>query len=216
MTIQKLFYNVFSMQFFGVDLQELIQAVGYIGLFIILFAETGLFIGFFLPGDSLLFVAGLLAYEGLFNPMLLILVIALGAILGNIFGYAFGFRVGKKLFDRPDSKIFKKEHLKTAESYYELHGGKTILLARFIPIVRTFAPIVAGVGKMNYRSFLIYNITGAIGWTVLLVMGGYFLGSLVPNVDRYLLPIIILIIIFSFIPGVLHYLSERKKKAALN
>ena len=199
------------MQFFGVDLQELIQTAGYIGLFAILFAETGLFIGFFLPGDSLLFVAGLLAYQGLFNPMLLILVIALGAILGNIFGYAFGFRVGKKLFDRPDSKIFKKKHLEAAESYYELHGGKTILLARFIPIIRTFAPIVAGVGKMNYRSFLIYNITGAIGWTVLLVMGGYFLGSLVPDVDKYLLPIIILIIIFSFIPGVLHYLKERKK-----
>ncbi len=200
------------MHFFGIDLQEMIRTVGYIGIFLILFAETGLFIGFFLPGDSLLFVAGLLAYQGFFHPAILIPVIALGAILGNVAGYAFGHKVGAKLFQRPDSKIFKKEHLQTAESFYEKHGGKTILLARFIPIVRTFAPIVAGVGKMEYKTFLAYNIGGAIGWTVLLVMGGYFLGSLVKDVDRYILPIVLLIIILSFLPGVLHYLNEKRKK----
>lgn len=199
------------MQFFGIDLQELIRTAGYIGLFAILFAETGLFIGFFLPGDSLLFVAGLLAYQGFFHPIALMAVIAAGAILGNIVGYAFGYRVGTKLFDRKDSLIFKKQHLITAKSFYENHGGKTILLARFVPIVRTFAPIVAGVGEMEYRSFLIYNITGAIGWTVLLVMGGYFLGSLVQDVDKYLLPIILGIIVLSFLPGVFHYLKEKKK-----
>jgi len=199
------------MHFFGFDLQELIRTAGYIGLFAILFAETGLFIGFFLPGDSLLFVAGLLAYQGLFHPALLVAVIAAGAITGNIAGYAFGYRVGAKLFQRPDSKIFKQQHLRTAESFYEEHGGKTILLARFIPIVRTFAPIVAGVGKMEYKTFLAYNIGGAIGWTILLVMGGYFLGSLVKDVDKYLLPIVLLIIVISFLPGVFHYLKERKK-----
>jgi membrane-associated protein len=202
------------MHFFGIDLQQLIQTAGYVGLFLILFAETGLFIGFFLPGDSLLFVAGLLAYQGLFHPALLMLVIAAGAILGNIAGYAFGYRVGVKLFQRPDSKIFKQQHLRTAESFYEEHGGKTILLARFIPIVRTFAPIVAGVGKMDYKTFLAYNIGGAIGWTVLLVMGGYFLGSLVKDVDKYLLPIVLVIIVLSFLPGVFHYLKEKKRNQA--
>ena len=198
------------MHFFGIDLQELVRTIGYLGIFAILFAETGLFMGFFLPGDSLLFVAGLLAYQGFFHPAILIVVIAAGAITGNMVGYAFGARVGAKLFERPDSRIFKKKHLETAKSFYEVHGGKTILLARFIPIVRTFAPIVAGVGRMPYRAFVLYNIVGAFIWTLLLVLGGYFLGQLVKDVDRYLLPIILLIIVISFLPGVWHYMMEKK------
>ena len=200
------------MHFLGIDLVEFIKAVGYIGLFVIVFAETGLFVGFFFPGDSLLFVAGLLAYQGLFNPALLILLLFVAAVTGNMTGYAFGKKVGIKLFDREDSRIFKKKHLISARNYYEEHGGKTIFLARFIPIVRTFAPIVAGTGEMRYRTFFWYNVIGAFVWTVALVSLGYFLGSIVKDVDRYILPIVAIIIVVSFLPGVFHYLKQKKKK----
>lgn len=199
------------MDFFGIDLLQFIKTVGYLGLFSIIFAETGLFLGFFLPGDSLLFVAGLLAYQGFFNVGLLMSGIFIAAVLGNIAAYAFGYRVGEKLFQREDSRLFKKKHLETARAFYGRHGGKTILLARFIPIVRTFAPIVAGIGKMNYASFLVYNVGGAFVWSFGLVTLGYLLGSVVKDVDRYILPIVLLIIAVSFLPGVLHYLKEKRK-----
>lgn len=202
------------MDFFGIDLAQIIKTVGYAGLFVVIFAETGLFLGFFLPGDSLLFVAGLLVYQGFFNVAMLVLVIFIAAVLGNIVAYAFGYRVGARLFQREDSRFFRKKHLETAHAFYDQHGGKTIFLARFIPIVRTFAPIVAGVGKMNYASFLTYNVAGAFIWSSGLVVSGYLLGSVVKDVDRYILPIVLLIIVVSFLPGVSHYLKEKKKAVA--
>lgn len=188
---------------------ELIRTVGLLGLFAIVFAETGLFLGFFLPGDSLPFVAGLLAAQGLFPVSMLILVLLVAAITGNITGYWFGKKVGPKLFEREDSLLFRKAHVRRAQSFYEKHGAKTIMLARFIPIVRTFGPIVAGIAGMKYRSFMPYNVLGAVLWTVGLTSGGYLFGNLITDIDRYLLPVILAIIIISFLPAVWHIWQER-------
>lgn len=204
------FIQVFIDGVFRGDLIGLIKAVGYVGLFGIVFAETGLFLGFFLPGDSLLFVAGFLAGQHFFSIPILVSGLFVSAVLGNITGYEFGRRIGPKLFNREDSFLFKKQHVLKAQNFYEHHGPKMIMLARFMPIVRTFAPIVAGVANMRYRTFLIYNILGAFIWTVSLVFLGYFLGSVI-DVDRYLLPIILLIIFLSFLPGIISYIKERRK-----
>ncbi|MGK2849025.1 MAG: DedA family protein [Minisyncoccota bacterium] len=199
------------MTFFGVDLVALVHAIGYLGVFGIVFAETGLFLGFFLPGDSLLFVAGLLAGQGFFSLPILIGGLFISGVAGNIVGYEFGRRVGSKLFSQEDSLIFKKRHALTAQSFYDQHGPKTILLARFMPIVRTFAPIVAGVANMRYRVFLLYNILGAFLWTAGLVLAGSFLGSVI-DIDRYLLPIILLIVFLSFLPGIISYCRVKRKQ----
>lgn len=202
------------MTYFGVDLLALLETVGYVGLCFIIFAETGLFLGFFLPGDSLLFIAGLLAAEGFFSlPLLIVLVIA-SAIVGNLVGYEFGRRVGPKLFVREDSLLFKKSHVIRAQEFYEKYGGKTLVLARFMPIVRTFVPILAGVGKMRWVSFLAYNIVGAVLWVGMLLVLGFSLGRVVKNVDHYLLPIVIAIVVVSFLPGVVSYVRERRKQMA--
>lgn len=198
------------MNYLGVDLGELIRTVGLVGLFCIVFAETGLFLGFFFPGDSLLFVAGLLAAQGLFPVSVLILVLLVAAITGNMAGYWFGKKVGPKLFERDDSLLFRKAHVRRAQSFYEKHGAKTIMLARFVPIVRTFGPIVAGIAEMNYRSFMMYNVLGALLWTVGLTSGGYLFGNLITDIDRYLLPVILAIIIISFLPAVWHIWKERR------
>lgn len=199
-----------GMSFFGIDLMTLIQTVGYTGIFSIVFAETGLFLGFFLPGDSLLFVAGVLAGQKFFSLPILIIGLFISAVLGNVVGYEFGRRIGPKLFNKDDSFIFKKAHATRAQSFYEKHGPKTIVLARFMPIVRTFAPIVAGVGNMRYRVFFFYNLIGGLLWTVTLVMLGYLLGSVI-DVDKYLLPIVLLIIFLSFLPGILSYIKEKRR-----
>lgn len=199
------------MTFFGIDLVSLIETIGYIGVFSIVFAETGLFLGFFFPGDSLLFVSGFLASQDIFSLPLLITGVFLAAVIGNLFGYEFGKRVGPKLFSREDSLIFKKAHALKAQAFYDKHGPKTIVLARFMPIVRTFAPIVAGIANMRYRTFFIYNLVGALLWTLGLVLMGYTLGSVI-DVDRYLLPIIVLIVFLSFLPGIIGYLKERSAK----
>jgi membrane-associated protein len=198
------------MNYLGVDLGELIRTVGLVGLFCIVFAETGLFLGFFFPGDSLLFVAGLLAAQGLFPVSVLILVLLVAAITGNMAGYWFGKKVGPKLFERDDSLLFRKAHVRRAQSFYEKHGAKTIMLARFVPIVRTFGPIVAGIAEMNYRSFMMYNVLGALLWTVGLTLGGYLFGNLITDIDRYLLPVILAIIIISFLPAVWHIWKEQR------
>lgn len=200
------------MDFFGIDLVSLIKAAGYAGLFAIVFAETGLFLGFFLPGDSLLFVAGFLAGQDFFSLPILIFGLFVSAVSGNLLGYEFGRRIGPKLFSREDSLIFKKAHALRAQSFYDKHGPKTIVLARFMPIVRTFAPIVAGVANMRYRTFFIYNLVGALLWTFGLVLLGYSLGSVI-DVDRYLLPIILLIVFLSFLPAILGYVREKRGAA---
>ncbi|HZS42976.1 MAG TPA: VTT domain-containing protein [Candidatus Paceibacterota bacterium] len=189
---------------------EIIPAFGLFGIFLAIFAESGLFFGFFLPGDSLLFTAGLLASEGQLNIVVLIIGTFLAAVLGDSVGYAFGKRVGPRLFKRPDSFFFKKEYAERAEKFYERHGKSTIILARFIPIIRTFAPIIAGVGQMKYRIFLGYNVVGGLIWTVLLCSLGYFLGKTAPNIDKYLLPIILGIIILSFLPPIFQYWRNKK------
>jgi membrane-associated protein len=189
----------------------------YLGLFCVIFAETGLFAGFFFPGDSLLFVAGVLASLGEQNlqlPVVIVVSVA-GAILGNLFGYVFGRRVGRPLFERPGSRLFRRDHLLATEAFYRRHGGKTIVLARFLPFVRTFAPIVAGVGNMPQREFVIYTVLGGILWGTLLPLGGYLFGrALGDNIDRYLLPVIILIVALSFLPTGIHLFRQNRVRVA--
>ncbi len=200
------------MEFFGVDMVSAIKTIGYLGLFGIVFAETGLFLGFFFPGDSLLFVAGVLAAQGFFSLPLLLVILFVAAFTGNMVGYWFGAYVGPKLFSREDSFLFRKSHILKAQAFYERYGGKTIVLARFIPIIRTFAPIVAGIAKMHYGTFAFFNFLGALLWTIGITTAAYYLGSLIEDIDRYLLPIILLIIFLSVLPGVFEYWRNRKEK----
>lgn len=199
-------------ELFGIDLISFIHAAGYVGLFLAIFAESGLFVGFFLPGDSLLFTAGLLSSQGYFNIWILIILTFAGAVLGDNFGYAFGRKVGVKIFTKEDSLLFQKDHIERAKDFYEKYGGKTIIIARFMPIVRTFAPIVAGVGEMKYSQFLMYNLVGGAMWGLGLPLLGYFLGNAVPNVDHYLLPIILVIVAVSILPPAVHFLKEKRHR----
>jgi membrane-associated protein len=187
------------------DPKFLITSFGHIGLVAIIFAETGLFFGFFLPGDSLLFTAGLLASQGYLNIWLLVALLPIASIAGNIVGYHFGKVAGPRIFRHEESIFFHKDHIARAEKFFEKHGPKSLIMARFMPIVRTFVPIVAGVGRMNYRKFMIYNVLGGIIWIGLLLALGYILGATVPDIDRYLLPIIVAIIIISFIPALISF-----------
>lgn len=202
-------------QIFHFDLVKIIETVGYLGVFAIIFAESGLLVGFFLPGDSLLFTAGFLASQGFFNIVTLSTLTFIAAVMGDSVGYAFGQKVGKKLFQREDSIFFHKKHLIRAQNFYEKHGGKAITIARFLPIVRTFAPIVAGMGDMQYKRFLFYNVLGGFLWAVLIPVLGYYLGSVIPGVDKYLLPILAVIIILSVLPTVIHLIRERKGDSEL-
>ncbi|HET8883936.1 MAG TPA: VTT domain-containing protein [Candidatus Saccharimonadales bacterium] len=205
----------------GIDLPELITWAGVIGVALIIFAETGLLIGFFLPGDSLLFTAGFLVQVGILNTNihLFVLLLFVAAVLGDTVGYTFGRRVGRKVFERPDSRIFKQAYLQQAETFYEKHGGKTIILARFIPIVRTFAPVVAGTAKMKYKTFIAYNVIGGLAWTAGITYLGYLLGawftSIGLDIDEVILPIVALIILLSIMPPVLHILKDEKQRDAL-
>lgn len=199
------------MDFLHLSLPELIKTLGLLGIVAIIFAESGLLIGFFLPGDSLLFTAGFLASQGFLNVYLLAVFSFIAAVIGDSVGYSFGARVGRKLFEQKESRFFRKDHLLKAEEFYEKHGGKTIILARFMPFIRTFAPIVAGVAKMNYRKFVTYNIVGGFLWSIGLSFAGFFLGKLIPDVDKYLLPIIGLIIIFSVSPTLWHLYRDRRR-----
>jgi membrane-associated protein len=194
------------------DLIPLIKASGYIGLFGIIFAESGLFIGFFLPGDSLLFTAGFLSSQGFLNPILLSTLTFVAAVFGDNVGYSFGKKIGPMLFKKKESLLFNKENLERAKAFYEKYGPKTIVLARFMPVIRTFAPILAGVGKMKYSTFFFYNLAGGFIWTFGIVWGGYYLGNTIPNVDKYLLPIIAGIILLSISPSVIHVLKDKKTR----
>jgi membrane-associated protein len=194
------------------DLMTILPTIGYLGIFAIIFAESGLLIGFFLPGDSLLFTAGFLASQGFFNIVILALLSFIAAVAGDSVGYWFGHKVGRRLFHKKDSFFFHKENLIKAEKFYEKYGKKTIILARFLPVVRTFAPIVAGIGTMHYQTFISYNIIGGAIWGIGMPVAGYFLGRSIPNVDKYLLPIILLIVIISVAPTFLHLIQEYLKK----
>lgn len=190
----------------------IIKTLGLIGVFFIVFAESGLFFGFFFPGDSLLFTAGFLASQNLLNINILVWGSFLCAILGDSVGYWFGRRVGPKIFNKEDSLFFHKKHIERAQRFYNDYGNKTIFLARFIPIIRTFAPIVAGIGKMNYKNFSTYNIIGGFVWSFFTTFSGYFLGQIIPGVDKYLLPIILVIVVISFLPVVFEILKSKYKK----
>lgn len=185
--------------------------IAYIVIFSIVFAESGILIGFFLPGDSLLITLGVLAADGHFNIGILFVLCALGAISGDSLGYAFGRKIGPALFDKPDSRFFKQENLRKAHQFYETYGNRTIVIARFVPFARTFAPILAGIGRMNYRHFLQYNVLGGIGWVGGILILGYTLGKTIPNVDQYVLLIVGAVLVLSVIPAVLEYRKRHKR-----
>ena len=197
------------MELFHLNLVEVIKAIGYLGVFGIIFAETGLLVGFFLPGDSLLFTAGFLASQGFLNIWYLITITFIAAVVGDSVGYSFGRKVGPRIFSKEESRFFNKENLVKSQQFYEKHGPKTIVLARFVPFVRTFAPILAGVGEMKYGTFITYNVFGGALWTVGVNLAGFYLGRVIPNVDRYLLPIVIAIVFISVLPSLVGYLRNR-------
>ena len=190
---------------------HLIETFGTIGILAVIFAETGLLIGFFLPGDSLLFTAGLLASQGKLNFAVIAIGCFVAAVAGAQTGYFIGRRVGPALFRRPDSRFFKAEYVSRAEDYFAEHGNRTIVLARFIPVIRTFSTVVAGVSRMDVRAFFLYNLAGGFLWTLGVTTAGYFLGKTVPSIDKYLLPIIAVIVIVSAIPVVLEARRQRAK-----
>jgi len=187
----------------------LIKGFGLFGLLGIIFAESGLFFGFFLPGDSLLFSAGLLASAGYLNLWTLFILCPLAAILGDNVGYWFGKKFGPKLFAREDSFFFNKKYIEKTNAFYLKHGKKTIVLARFVPIVRTFAPILAGVGGMEYRTFFFFNVTGGLFWTTSMLVLGFFLGNVVPDIDRFILPAVGVIVLLSLIPILFQILRQK-------
>ena len=197
-------------------LNEIITTLGYAGVFLAVFAESGLFIGFFLPGDSMLFSAGLLAATRPqdFNIFVLAIGCFIAAVAGDTVGYWFGRKYGQKLFNKEDSIFFHKKNLHKAQSFYAEHGRKTIILARFIPVVRTFAPIVAGIGEMHYKTFLAFNLIGGVIWAVCVTVAGYYLGKIIPvdEVDKYLIPVILLIIIISVAPALWHVFKEKESR----
>lgn len=192
----------------------LVQQYGvlfYPAITLVVFAESGLFFGFFLPGDSLLFTTGLLASQKVLNIWVLLLLLPIAAILGDSVGYWTGRKLGGWLMKQKDTFFFQKHHLLKAQAFYEKHGGKTLILARFMPAIRTFAPIVAGMANMHYGNFLTYNVVGGILWAVGMTLGGYFLGQLIPDVDKYLLPIIGAIVVISVLPALWHMRADSTK-----
>lgn len=193
------------------DLPALVQTVGYLGLALIIFAETGLFFGFFLPGDSLLLAAGVFAAKGTFNLLYLNLILIAAAIVGDAFGYYFGKKTGKIIFKREDSLLFKKSHLEKARQFYNEHGGKAIVFGRFVPVVRTFVPIVAGALEMPYKKFFTYNAAGGILWVASLTLLGYFVGNIV-DIEKNLVIAMAIIIALSFVPYAYEYYKSKKRK----
>jgi membrane-associated protein len=192
-------------------------AFATIGLFAIVFAESGLLIGFFLPGDSLLFTAGVLASKGDMNIAVVCIGCFVAAVAGDQVGYNIGKRLGPALFRRPDSRIFKQEYVHRTKEFFELHGPKTIVIARFVPIVRTFAPVLAGVGEMRYRTFASYNVVGGLLWAVGVTLAGYLLGEVIgDDIDRYLLPIIALVVLASIAPALVELRRHRRRSAPLD
>jgi membrane-associated protein len=192
------------------DPSDIIRWGGYPILALIIFLETGAMVAF-LPGDSLLFVAGLFAARGDFNIVVLNVLLMAMAILGDATSYTIGSRVGPKVFSRPKSRFFKPEHVQAAHDFYEKHGGKAIVIARFVPLVRTFVPVIAGIAGMGYRKFAAYNITGGVAWVASMTLGGYFLGSLFPDLGKHVEKVIIVIVALSVLPMVLEYIKARRR-----
>jgi membrane-associated protein len=198
------------------NVRELVRVGGYVGLTGIIFAETGLLVGFFLPGDSLLVTAGLLASQPQFGLNVYALggLLTIAAIAGNTLGYVIGRLSGPRLFTRDDSLLFKKKHLYRAHEFYEKHGGKTLVLARFMPIVRTFVPVVAGLANMPFGAYTVYNVLGGVAWIWSMLFVGYFLGRSVPGIDKYIELMILVIVGLSILPAVIAWWRERSKAKA--
>jgi membrane-associated protein len=192
------------------SIEEIIRWGGVIGIVAIVFAETGLLIGFFLPGDSLLVTAGVFAAKGDLSLAALLVFVSLAAVVGDAVGYQIGKRAGATLYSRPDSRFFKRRHLLRAHAFYEKHGGKTIVLARFVPIVRTFAPTVAGAADMGYRRFATFNIAGGVGWVFSMVLLGYGLGRSIPNLEKNVHIVIAIVIFLSILPGIWEWWRHRR------
>jgi len=203
---------------FGMDLSEVIRAIGVLGIAAIVFAESGMMVGFFLPGDTLLFTAGFLAHQGTLgiNIHLLVLILFVAAVLGDNIGYFFGHKVGRKLFRKPDSVLFHKDNLDKAERFYKRWGAATVIVARFVPVVRTFAPVVAGVSSMPYKIFLAFDIVGGALWTASVTYTGYFGGAFLEsrgiNVELLVLPVIVAVVLFSAASPLIHILRDAKSR----
>ena len=193
------------------DVEFLVRTGGLLALIVIVFVETGLLVGFFLPGDSLLVTAGIFAARGDLDLMILNTSLSLAAIAGDSVGYGIGARTGPKIFTREDSLFFNRKHLISAKEFYDRHGGFTIFIARFMPIIRTFAPVVAGVGAMRYRKFIAYNVFGGIFWVLTMTLAGYFLGTFIPNIQERIHVVIAIVIVLSLLPAIFKFLSERLK-----
>jgi membrane-associated protein len=196
------------------DVEALIKWGGLAMICAIVFAETGLMFGFFLPGDSLLVTAGVFAAAGFLDLTLLLTLVSLCAVTGDQLGYYIGQKTGQALFKREDSLLFKRSHVLKAQAFYEKYGAKTIVIARFVPIVRTFAPVIAGVGKMNYRRFVTYNVAGGILWVFSMILTGFLLGSAVPDINKHIHYVIAIVIVLSILPAIIEVLRNRRKSAA--
>jgi membrane-associated protein len=195
--------------------EHLVQSAGLIGIFAIIFAESGLLVGFFLPGDTLLISAGILAStQHTFSLPALLVVVVLAAIAGDSVGYTIGDKLGHKIFKKKDSLIFNQDHIDRSRLFYEKHGGKTIILARFVPVVRTFAPVLAGVGDMSYKKFLTYNVIGGTAWGIVMTFLGYFVGQKIAGIDKFIIPVVVLIMLGSIVPSVIEVLRRKKKLSA--
>lgn len=205
--IQEFFRTVYNVP-------ELIRLGGLAGLILIVFAETGLMVGFFLPGDSLLITAGIFAARGDLDITWLNLALIAAAIAGDATGYWIGYRAGQALYRRPNSFFFRREHLIRTHEFYEKHGGKTIVIARFMPILRTFAPVVAGAASMTYRRFASYNVVGGIGWVTSMTLTGFFLGRTLPDIDQHIHLLVAAVIFLSLLPGIVAWARSRRRPAA--
>lgn len=194
------------------DPNEIIKSGGLALIAFMVFAESGLLFGFFFPGDTLLIAAGILAAGGGFNIAALIAVVVVSAIFGGLSGYLIGLNAGPKLFTKKDGIVFRKEYVEKSEEFYEKHGGKTIMLARFVPIIRTFAPVVAGIGKMNGAKFMFYNIIGSAIWATGITLLAYYFGKRIPNLDRYILPLVIMAAVLTFAPTAYHIFKDPKAR----
>ena len=195
-------------------LDDLIRWGGYVVLVAIVFTETGLLIGFFLPGDSLLITAGLVAATGHLNIWWLNGLLIVAAVVGDSVGYAIGWRAGPRLCTRPKARLFNPKHIARTRAFYARHGAKTIVIARFVPIIRTFAPVVAGVGQMEYRRFLAYNVVGGVAWVTSMTWAGYALGQAVPNIGDHIHVVVGIVIVLSLIPIVIEVVKERRRRSA--
>lgn len=196
------------------DVTNILQTGGLLVLFLIIFAESGMMVGFFFPGDTLLFSAGILAAAGKLSLPEVLIVIAAAAILGDNVGYLIGKHLGPKLFKK-DSLVFRHDYIMRAEKFYEKHGSKTMLVAHFVPIVRTFAPVTAGAGKMNHKQFIVFDAIGCIAWTLALVLLGYFVGSRIPGIEKYIEPVLIIVILAVLAPTLYHMFKDPQLRAKL-